>query len=345
MIRFFKLLFFVLALLTTDAEAYEFKKINHLFDSIKTEFISKPNYKAMSIKSFNILSEIDKDIKIFHNRTKAFLYSKNNFITSFDLPQEADCIAWRNLLSDVLDVSLKHSNILLNNKDDLEVKILDICSKNIDKYSRIETSINSSKNNYLEYHIENNILYVKSFTFFDGFASSLKNIIEDNKNVSGLILDLRQNRGGIFNEAIKTSDLFLDEALITYTSLKDNKTKYYTSQAGDILKDKKIIILTSELTASAAEIVAAALSEQGRAITVGTKTYGKGSIQKIHNFKNSNFYLTNALIYSPSGQLIENNGIKPQICNGVENSCTISDKNDPNKDIMLAINLIKNNLG
>jgi carboxyl-terminal processing protease len=87
------------------------------------------------------------------------------------------------------------------------------------------------------------------------------------------------------------------------------------------------------------------LSEQGRAITVGTKTYGKGSIQKIHNFKNSNFYITNALIYSPSGQLIENNGIKPQICNGVENSCTISDKNDPNKDILLAINLIKNKLG
>ena len=103
--------------------------------------------------------------------------------------------------------------------------------------------------------------------------------------------------------------------------------------------------MTNEQTASSAEIVAAALSEQGRAITVGTQTYGKGSIQKVYHLKDVTFYLTNALVYSPSGKLIENNGIKPQICSGVENSCIVSDENNPNKDILLAINLIKNNLG
>ncbi len=345
MIRFFNLLFFIFALLITDARAYEFKKINHLFDNINSESISNPNYKIMSLKSLNIINRIDSNINIFHNTNKAFLYNKNNFVMSFSLPEDTDCMAWKKLLSDILDISLKNSNILLSNKDKLEIEILNICSQNLDKYSRIEDDFDYSENSYFEYNIENNILYVKSLTFFDGFTSLLKNVIIENKNITGLILDLRENRGGVFNEAIQTSDLFLDKALITYTSLKENNKRYYTSTDGDILKDKKIVVLTSEQTASAAEIVAAALSEQGRALTVGTKTYGKGSVQKIYNLKNRNFYITNALIYSPAGNPIENNGIMPHVCNGIENSCIISDKNNPNKDILLAINLIKNNLG
>ena len=345
MLKFFKLLLFVFALLTTEANAFEFKKINHLFDSIKDEFISKPNYKVMSLKSLNTLNQMDSNINIFHSNNKAFLYNKNNFIMSFDLPQETDCVAWKDLLNNILDTSLKNSNILLSNKDELEAKILNICSQNIDKYSRIEENYDHSKNDYFEYNIENNVLYVKSFTFFDGFTDLLQNIIENNKNVSGLILDLRQNRGGVFKEAIKTSDLFLDKALIAYTEQKGNNTKYYTSSDGDILEDKQIIILTSEHTASAAEIVSAALSEQGRAITVGTTTYGKGTVQKVYNLKNISFYLTNAFIYSPSGNPIDSNGIKPNVCSGIENSCVISDKNNPRKDILFAINMIKKNLG
>lgn len=345
MIRFLKLLLIVFALFMSEAKAYEFKKINHLFDSIKTEFINTPNYRTMSLNSLKTLSLIDKDIKMFYNNNRAFLYDKNNLIMSFDLPQKTDCIAWKRLLGEVLDVSLQHSNTLQMHKDELETKILNICSQNIDKYSRIEKNVNYLASGHLEYNIENNILYVKSTLFFDGFASLLKDVIEENKNISGLILDLRKNKGGIFNEAIKTADLFLDDAIITYTSLKNNDKKYYTSTGGDILKGKKVIILISEQTASSAEIVTAALSEQGRAVTVGTQTYGKGSVQKMHNINNDTLYLTNSLIYSPSGKLIENNGIQPQICNGIENSCTISDKNNPNKDILVAINLIKNILG
>ena len=344
MIRFFKLLICIV-LFTAEANAYEFKKINHLFDSVKIESISKPNFRIMSLKSLNILNQIYKDIKLFYNKNRAFLYKKNNLIMSFDLPKETDCVAWKELLNGVLTASLQRSDLLFTNKDEIETEILNICAQNIDKYSRLEKENSDTINNYFEYSINDNILYVRSNAFFDGFASFLENIIEDNNNIDGLILDLRQNRGGNFNEALKVSDLFLDNALITYTKLNGSNKKYYTSKDGDLLKGKRIIILTSEQTASSAEIVAAALSEQGRAITVGTQTYGKGSIQKVYHLKDITFYLTNALVYSPSGKPIENNGIKPQICNGVENSCTVSDENNPNKDILLAINLIKNNLG
>lgn len=345
MIRFFKLFICIFALFISDANAYEFKKINHLFDSVKIEAISKPNFRVMSLESLNILNQIDKDIRVFHNKNRAFLYKKNNLIMSFDLPKESDCLAWKELLNGVLEVSLQRSNLLLTNKDEIETEILNICARNIDKYSRLEKEKIDARNNYFEYSIEDNILYVRFTSFFDGFAAFLEDIIENNKSIDGLILDLRQNRGGNFNEALKVSDLFLDNALITYTTRQGSSKKYYTSTDGDILKGKRIIILTSEHTASSAEIVTAALSEQGRAITIGTQTYGKGSIQKVYHLKNITFYLTNALIYSPSGKPIEDNGVKPQICSGVENSCTISDENNPNKDILLAINLIKNNLG
>lgn len=345
MIKFFKLLFFVFALFITEAKAYEFKKINHLFDSIENEFISKPNFRTISMAGLDILNEIDKDIKIFYNKNRAFLYAKNNLVMNFDLPQTKDCLSWKNLINEILNISMKHSNKLLNHKEEIELKILDVCSQNVDKYSRITKEDANITTSYFEYNVENNVLYVKSMDFFDGFAFLLKDIITNNPSIDGLVLDLRQNRGGNFNEALKTADLFLDEALITYATLKNNSKKYYTSTSGDILNGKKIVILTSEQTASSAEIVTAALSEQGRATTIGTKTYGKGSVQNAYNFDNSFLYITNALVYSPAGNLIEDNGINPHICTGVENSCLISNKKNPNKDILMAINMIKNTIG
>jgi len=215
--------------------------------------------------------------------------------------------------------------------------------KHLDRYSRIE-NIKPATNNF-DYTLKDNILYIRPAFFDNNTSSQLKKIIGQYSNLSGLVLDLRNNHGGNFNEAIKTADLFLDDVLITYSEEKNRPTHYYNATSGDILQNKPIVVLTDEHTASAAEIVVAALSEQNRAVIMGTRTYGKGSIQHMFKHDTQTLYLTSGYFYSPSGKPINHVGIKPQICTGIHNSCKISDKDNPQKDITKAFNFIKNHLG
>ena len=89
--------------------------------------------------------------------------------------------------------------------------------------------------------------------------------------------------------------------------------------------------------------VAGALGEQSRAIIVGTRTFGKGSLQSVYHVKDNNLYITSGYTYTPSGKKIDEVGITPQICTGIENSCNITDSQNSSKDILTAINLIKSN--
>lgn len=104
-------------------------------------------------------------------------------------------------------------------------------------------------------------------------------------------------------------------------------------------------MLTGRITASAAELVAAALSEQSRATLIGTRTYGKNSIQSTYRIKDRILFLTSGHFYTPSGKSLEKDGLTPQICTGINNSCISPDSTNSAKDIQIAINLIKKNFG
>ncbi len=104
------------------------------------------------------------------------------------------------------------------------------------------------------------------------------------------------------------------------------------------------IVIINGASASAAEIVAGALGEQTRATVVGTRTFGKGSVQSVYSLENSNLYITSGYTYTPSGKRIDESGIVPQICTGISDSCVTSDNKDAFKDVLMAIKLIKNNL-
>ena len=160
-----------------------------------------------------------------------------------------------------------------------------------------------------------------------------------------MIFDLRECRGGSFNEALRTADLFLDSTIIAYSQGKDNQKRYYTATPGDILKGKPIAVLTGRTTASAAELVAAALSEQSRATLIGTRTYGKNSIQSTYRIKDRILFLTSGHFYTPSGKSLEKDGLTPHICTRIIYSCISSDSTNSAKDIQIAINLIKKNFG
>ena len=133
--------------------------------------------------------------------------------------------------------------------------------------------------------------------------------------LKGLVIDLRNNPGGVLNGAVGVSDAFLEAGLIVYTEgrIEDSKLRYQASP-GDVTDGAPIIVLVNEGSASASEIVAGALQDHDRALIMGTKTFGKGSVQTILQLtQDTALKLTTARYYTPNGRSIQADGIKPDI--------------------------------
>ncbi len=139
--------------------------------------------------------------------------------------------------------------------------------------------------------------------------------VEKGKTIKGLILDLRNNPGGLLSQAISVSDLFLDSGLIVSTKGRHSSQSLEASaHKNSISRDYPIIVLVNGGSASAAEIVAGALQDNKRALILGTKTFGKGSVQTILPLSDgSGLRLTTARYYTPSGRSIQLSGILPDI--------------------------------
>ncbi len=149
-----------------------------------------------------------------------------------------------------------------------------------------------------------------------GLAEALKKLETENKGtLRGMILDLRNNPGGVLNSAVGVSDAFLDKGLIVYTEgrVADSKMKL-SATPGDLLNGAPMVVLINGGSASASEIVAGALQDHKRAVIMGTKSFGKGSVQTIIPMSNGGaLKLTTARYYTPSGRSIQASGIVPDI--------------------------------
>lgn len=133
--------------------------------------------------------------------------------------------------------------------------------------------------------------------------------------IDGMILDLRNNPGGVLNAAVSVSDAFLSSGLIVYTQGRDDDSQLrFEAAPDDVLNGAPIVVLVNEGSASASEIVAGALQDQKRAVIMGTQTFGKGSVQTIIPIsETAAVKLTTARYYTPSGRSIQAEGIKPDI--------------------------------
>ncbi len=178
----------------------------------------------------------------------------------------------------------------------------------------------------VKYEIFNNIGYLRITSFTEQTESGLiKSINEIKKQVNnkqiGFILDIRSNPGGLLSQSIKVSDIFLDKGEIVSTRGRDkDNIQRYRAKKGDVIDGQPLVVLINGGSASAAEIVAGALQDHKRAIIIGTKSFGKGSVQTIIPFKKSNIEksvtgirLTTARYYTPSGASIQGKGIEPDI--------------------------------
>lgn len=168
--------------------------------------------------------------------------------------------------------------------------------------------------------LEGKVGYIRISSFSEQTEAGLEEAIAKLKadakgQLQGIVLDLRNNPGGLLSQAVAVSDDFLDKGEIVSTrSRKPEDAQRYNARPGDLAEGLPIVVLINSGSASASEIVAGALQDQGRAILLGTKSFGKGSVQTIIPLgSHGAMRLTTARYYTPSGRSIQAVGIEPDI--------------------------------
>ena len=168
--------------------------------------------------------------------------------------------------------------------------------------------------------IEKDIGYIKLSQFHrdsaDEFLSSYKGLEEENgAKLGGLVLDLRNNPGGLLEQALALSDMFLDKGLILNVKGRSELTsKEYFAREGMDIPTNHVAVIVNRGSASASEVLAGALKDSGRAKIVGTRTFGKGSVQSVIELSGeTGVKITTARLFTPKGILIDDKGIEPDI--------------------------------
>ncbi len=168
---------------------------------------------------------------------------------------------------------------------------------------------------YAKHIIDPDILYIRITNFDRKVVSSVKKILRNNPNAKGIVIDLRNNPGGLLDQAVGLSDLFIDKGIIVSQKgrVASENITYYAHKNGT-RTNIPLVVLVNSGSASASEIVSGALQDHHRAVIVGEKTFGKGSVQVILPIgKEEAIKLTIARYYLPSGRTIQAKGITPDV--------------------------------
>jgi len=199
--------------------------------------------------------------------------------------------------------------------------MLTIVRKGVDDPFKVKVVRDMIHINPVKYNAEgDDVGYVRITTFNEQTTENLGKAVDDLKkklgpNLKGYIIDLRNNPGGLLDQAISVSDSFLDKGAIVLTRGRNlEETQRSNARQGDITDGKKIVVLINGGSASASEIVAGALQDHQRATVIGTRSFGKGSVQTIIPLGSSGaLRLTTARYYTPSGRSIQAKGIDPEV--------------------------------
>jgi carboxyl-terminal processing protease len=172
----------------------------------------------------------------------------------------------------------------------------------------------------VDWKLTDNVGVIAVSSFSSNVGVDVAKAVQDVKakagnKLAGIVIDLRGNPGGLLDEAVSLSDLFLEKGTIVSQRgryPRDNET--YTAEAGDVAKGVPMIVLIDEGSASASEIVAGALQDQHRAVIMGQRSFGKGSVQTLIPLtRDTALKLTTARYYTPSGRSVQEGGITPDI--------------------------------
>lgn len=327
-----------------------------IFERIRSEYVEKVDDKELIRSAIDgMLSDLDphssylsnEDLQKMHVQTRGQfgglgieITKEDGFIKVVapidDTPaarvgiQSGDLITHINGKS-TFGMTLNESVDLMRGKVGSDI-VITILRKNQDDPFDVKITRDTIKLIAAKVRAEGNVIIARITTFNNqtmaNLETNLKQTITDLgglDNVDGLVLDLRNNPGGLLSQSIRVADAFLDDGVIVSTrSRHSNDDRGYTASQGDLMVGKPIVVLINSGSASASEIVAGALQDHQRALVIGTRSFGKGSVQTVFPLDDNNggMRLTTARYYTPSGRSIQALGIAPDIL--VEQPASVS---------------------
>lgn len=295
--------------------------------TVHDEFLAPVSYDIYSSWAVQGLNQYDKNLQIVDDESRITLYYNSQVFRSYLKPQgkkSENPKAWARFMLKVLDAAKEISPAVKQKDFEAPDKMLQFATQNLDPYSKYISVLAPEKKQDLrpvsDFGVNlttDDILYIKltDITKFTphNFEAAFAQYANQAK---ALIIDLRGCHGGALQGAIDVADLFLPNGIITSTQgRKDDSVVFYEAHPDVLFAGKPIVVLVDGETASSAEILAAALQEQGAALIMGTSTLGKGSVQNVVNLPDNNkMILTNAYAFTPAGNPIHQNGVKPDFC-------------------------------
>lgn len=300
--------------------------LEQVYQLVRDEYVLPAKIEQLAVPSLKALKEIDSRIRVGDDGGRLSLYANGRLQTTQRKPENRqDAKAWAALTQKLIKAAQKASPELTRKDFEIVDTILAYGIKDFDvdstyypdlELSRSPASSGKVLRAYSERVMDNGILYVRLGAMNKFSREALATGIRKYPAVKGLILDLRGNPGGALKQAVEIAGMFLDGGIVASVQGKeDDSVEIYDAPDGDILGDKPIAVLIDGQTASSAEVLAGTLQEQSRAVVVGARSYGKGSVQKLTELPNhSRLALTNALVFLPSGKKVAGEGIMPDIC-------------------------------
>lgn len=346
-------LFFLRA--TTVYASVDEKLIYEMLSAVNTDYLQPVDNVELVINGLQAVSKLDSNIIISKGSDKFYLYYKKQIKKIIPQPVEKnDVKSWSETAAKIINEASKISeNVALKDFEIPDLMMKEIVAK-LDEFSHYyseydyseEAEENSIYTLYSDRKIDD-VLYLRIRIFNKQTAKAVQGSLERNKPYAAVILDLRGNSGGILNEALKVADFFTENEIITYTAGKNNDNVHYYTSNEDCLYDGPLAVLVDGDTASAAEVLAAGLQEQSRAKVIGARTFGKGTIQNVIQMENGGkLVLTTEQFFAPSGKIIHQNGVQPDICvaKDAEGKCKKESRLWNEHDIETAVKFLKNEL-
>lgn len=341
----FLLLFSFNALANKNDNDIYYKKFQEVFEKVDDQYVSEPDKKKMLDAAISgMLTALDPHSIYFNEEElEDFLnYTKGEFggigvevvyeggvvkVVSpiDDLPADKAGIKAGDYIISVDGESVNQlgfNKAVKQMRGDPNTKVkLSVIREGENKATDYELTRAIVKINPVKFNLDGNIAYLRLTTFNEHTMHELQKamktmIAQSKKPISGIILDLRNNPGGLLDQAVDVSEYFIDSGVIVTTKGRTNNShaSYSASKFAAKAPNVPLVVLINSGSASCSEIVAGALQDYKRAIILGTKSFGKGSVQSLmQTGKKTAMKLTTAKYYTPNGRSIQGDGIEPDI--------------------------------
>lgn len=280
--------------------------------------------EELAVAALKGLKNADKNLTLGNDGARVTLYYKGGVIKVGRKPQDKnDVVSWGRLTEEFIAAAVEKSPAAGSRDFETDEILAAAMVKVLDKDSKFYADIDEangiskySRRRQFAARTEDGMLYIKIGAFNKQTFAEVKQALEEYTQTPVLIIDLQGCPGGMAGEAVRIAELFLDGGIIASAKGKeDNAETFYNAEDGDVWQAKPVFVLVDEETASAAEILAAALQEQGRAKVIGTKTKGKGTMQKLIALENGGVLaVTEGFFLTPSGRELNNSGVMPDVC-------------------------------